>query len=1095
MIGRIDDEPVAASGGRTSALEKLASTQSDLPGAPSTLSTWRGQSAELNAEVNTADQQRRSTSEQLKNMLEENLRLKMTSETIKDELSQKGAELESRAQEAHAKKGEVSALQTRASAMDNAYREKVNELRRYSNITDDLKQGIDRTDEELLRAEGDLQVKSEVAVRMKAKIDEMLVEIERVSAANEAKSQELDSLKSEAIALGSKHQALMAEQNVKSEEVSQWSEEKNRLESGNAALEDALAQASGAISSNTAEVARLNEGSNENDSQLRALNKERERLQRTVDVAQANFDETAEEKANVESQVNKLTEELDSWQNKLSSLESESSQQRDLINSLEHECDQCATAEVKFRDEIENLGEKVRAKSDTASNARRNQQEAQDALDQEQASLRRMDREVLESTAEVSRLKDLSASLKTDNAEMIGRHQQALDEFNAAEDQQRTLKTHYDAAKAEKENLRDQVDTLGTDNDRWSAILAELRNEIAVLGTEHDSQMETAEEYRAKVDRLKGVLAGKKEVSEKLREQLETEEVNKLEEQIKEQSYLVKAQEDALEARNRMCARLHAESEELQADLIKHRNGFESRQQEIAVLTQTIEDKERELAVLKNESEAFIAEFTKHEANMKKARIAIKIKESTVGSLKLRAHELGEQLDNLEDVMKKTEEEAESGHQLVKTLEAELAWGLEEFESKREQADRYRAKAQSLVTEIAEKREWCGEVALEKERWASETEILGKIVSEVDYELIRRKIEKEAAERPGDPRANLHGAADPVIANMRKEVGEFGADAAHARDEISQVLTECKTLSTELVYREMDLQHAVLEADRWRKRKEELEQRVAATGKDLDTNVEMVNMRRAEANAYLEQIRKSELSKRLAEEDLQVYEEAMRTMEEEVVKLRSEVDNKREELAELGIRDKSPFDVASSEPMRLANELGWIEERLSQRKVQSAQSERQAIIAAEQLDVLKREFGYMETTLKKQIEETERYKQMVADMVGYSTGAADGQKSEVPADLLNDPIVLKYKADAERMRQQVKASDVDIEAQRAELKRWKEMAGELESQVQSRQEELRRVSMDLKVKKEVGMRLKAKASRLGEDINDVTQQLAGSPSK
>ena len=34
-------------------------------------------------------------------------------------------------------------------------------------------------------------------------------------------------------------------------------------------------------------------------------------------------------------------------------------------------------------------------------------------------------------------------------------------------------------------------------------------------------------------------------------------------------------------------------------------------------------------------------------------------------------------------------------------------------------------------------------------------------------------------------------------------------------------------------YVEMDLQHAVLEAERWRKRKEELEQRVTATGKDL----------------------------------------------------------------------------------------------------------------------------------------------------------------------------------------------------------------------------------------------------------------------
>merc|ERR1711935_720003 len=133
-------------------------------------------------------------------------------------------------------------------------------------------------------------------------------------------------------------------------------------------------------------------------------------------------------------------------------------------------------------------------------------------------------------------------------------------------------------------------------------------------------------------------------------------------------------------------------------------------------------------------------------------------KHSTVEQLKKRAHELGEQLD---------------------TLEAELAWGLEEFEAKREQADRYRAKAQSLVSEIAEKREWCGEVALEKERWASETEILGKIVSEVDYELIRRKIEKDAADRGG--LAHMMDASGPVVGNMRAECEAFGADAARAR--------------------------------------------------------------------------------------------------------------------------------------------------------------------------------------------------------------------------------------------------------------------------------------------------------------------------
>jgi chromosome segregation ATPase len=232
-----------------------------------------------------------------------------------------------------------------------------------------------------------------------------------------------------------------------------------------------------------------------------------------------------------------------------------------------------------------------------------------------------MDREVLESTSEIARLKDLCDSLRKDSSDLTAKHQEALDAFGEAENEQRTLKSGYEACKAEKESLRDQVDQLNKDNERWSTILAELRSEIAVLGTEHTSQMETAEEYRSKVDRLKGVLAGKKEVSEKLREQLETEEVNKLEEQIKEQSYLVSAQEDALEARNRMCARLQAESEELQNDLLKYRSSFEARQEEIAVLTQTIGDKEKQLAVLKNESERFIAEFTKHEANMKKAKI------------------------------------------------------------------------------------------------------------------------------------------------------------------------------------------------------------------------------------------------------------------------------------------------------------------------------------------------------------------------------------------------------------------------------------------------------------------------------------------
>merc|ERR1712166_295398 len=890
-LRREEGAAAAASSTRADRLAELASTPSDQPYVPSTLSTWRGQSDNLAREVNSADQQRRSTSEQLKHMLEENLRLKMTSETIKDELNQKGAELETRTQEASSKKTEVNGLQKRASAMDNAYREKVNELRRYSDITSDLKMGIDRTDEELLRAEGDLQVKNEVAVRMKAKIDEMLVEIERVSVLNEHKSQELDTLKSEAIALGSKHEALEAEYTIKSEEVKQWSEERARLESVNGQLEGSLNGAGSEIENNTAEVARLNEATIENETSLRSLKQERDRLDRTVEVAKASYDETEEEKSAVQTQVEGLGEELDTWQSKLEGLQSQVATESELITQLEQEADKCAKAESNFNTELEALRETVAAKSDTASSARRSQQESQEALDQEQASLRRMQREIVESTQEIARLRDLCDTLGKENSGVMKSHEEALDAFACAEKEQQTLKQTFDDAQNEVNTKRSEVEEITKDNERFSQVLADLRNEITLLGSQHETQMTTSKEYREKVDRLKGVLAGKKEVSEKLREQIETEEVTKLEEQIREQEYLVKAQEDALEARNRMCSRLRSESDELQADLIKFRNSFEDRQQEISVLTQTIEDKERELAVLKNESESFVAEFTRHEANMKKARIAIKIKHSTVEQLKKRAHELGEQLDNLEE-MKKTEEEAQSGHQLVKTLEAELAWGLEEFEAKREQADRYRAKAQSLVSEIAEKREWCGEVALEKERWASETEILGKIVSEVDYELIRRKIEKDAADRGG--LAHMMDASGPVVGNMRAECEAFGADAARARDEISQVLTECNTLSTELVYREMDLQHAVLEADRWRKRKEELEARVLATGKDLQTNVEMVDMRRTEANAYLDQIRESELSKRLAEEDLQVYEEAMRTMEEEVTKLRAEVDAKRD---------------------------------------------------------------------------------------------------------------------------------------------------------------------------------------------------------
>merc|ERR1711939_1081540 len=157
--------------------------------------------------------------------------------------------------------------------------------------------------------------------------------------------------------------------------------------------------------------------------------------------------------------------------------------------------------------------------------------------------------------------------------------------------------------------------------------------------------------------------------------------------------------------------------------------------------------------------------------------------------------------------------------------------------------------------------------------------------------------------------------------------------------------------------------------------------------------------------------------------------------------------------------------------------------------MQNAQTERQAIVATEQLEVMSREYESLEETLKKQVTETEKYKQMVADMVGYSSGGADG-KPEMPSDLLNDPLVLKYKADTERLREQITRADVDIEGQRAELAKWKEMAGELNTQVNSRQEELRRVNMDLKVKKEVGMRLKNKASHLAQDISAQKDELS-----
>jgi len=964
-------------------------------------------------------------------------------------------------------------------------------------MTQDLESGIAQTDEELMRAEGDLQVKTEVAVRMKSKIDDLLGEIERINTMSNNKSNELEDAKSNAIALGSKHEALQAEYSMKAAEAAKWKAEEEKLRRETSNLESELKGNVDDIQRATREVARLNELANENETNLRQLAREKERLSRGVSTAASRFDESENSKFTAADKVNGLSNELNGWQGKIEDLEMEVKSQSEMVRDLEAEADQCSAMEGNLRKEIDELRGVVGAKTDTASNARKSFQEARESLDQDQASLRRMEREIIESTEEIARIRDRLDVVRREKSALDVEHKSALDCFAKAEADERSVKSQYDAVKGDVAKAREDLANLEADNDRWAALLTELRHEIATLGNEHAGALESANDYRQKVDRLKGVLSAKKETSDKLRAQLETEEVTKLEEQIKEQSYLVKAQQDALEARNRMVDRLRNEEQELDSELTRIRNEFESRQQEISVLTATLEDKEKEAAVLKNEADKYTDEYTSHELNMKKARIATKIKQESVSKLKKRAGELGEQLDNLEDMMKKVDEEALSGHQLVKTLEAELAWGLEEFESKREQADRYRAKAQGLVSEIAEKREWCGEVTREKERWAQETEILGKIVSEVDYELIRRQIEKEAQDAAGpggNYQARLQDAAQPVVNSIKGEVNDFMGEAGRARDEISQTLQDCKTLSTELVYREMDLQHAVLEAERWRKRHEELEARVAATGKDLATNVEMVQMRQSEANALLDEIRKGEHGKRLAEEDLLVYEEATRHMEEEVLRLRSEVDNRREELAELGIteKSKSPFDVATSEPVRLRNELQWIDERLQKRKMANASTERASIVANEQLEVMQREYHGLEDSLTKQVMETEKYKQMVADMVGYSSGSGDGSsKGELPSDLLNDPLVLKYKADTERLRDQISKADVDIEAQRAELGKWKEMAGELTNQVNSRQEELRRVSMDLKVKKEVGMRLKNKSSKLAGDLAAVESELGG----
>ena len=136
-----------------------------------------------------------------------------------------------------------------------------------------------------------------------------------------------------------------------------------------------------------------------------------------------------------------------------------------------------------------------------------------------------------------------------------------------------------------------------------------------------------------------------------------------------------------------------------------------------------------------------------------------------------------EQLDYLEEELKKTEDEAQSGDQLVKILEAELAGGLEEFDAKREQTDGYRAK-----TNHWSQRSPSSTIGVLKQRWRSEVGILGKVASEIDGELIRRKIKKDAAECGG--LGAMTASADPVVGIMRPECEAFGVDAARARDEM-----------------------------------------------------------------------------------------------------------------------------------------------------------------------------------------------------------------------------------------------------------------------------------------------------------------------
>merc|ERR1719506_1604526 len=156
--------------------------------------------------------------------------------------------------------------------------------------------------------------------------------------------------------------------------------------------------------------------------------------------------------------------------------------------------------ESNLRKEIEELRSVIGAKTDTATNARKSYQETREGLDQDQASLRRMEREIIESTEEIARIRDRVEVVRREKASLDVEHKAALDAFAKAEADERPIKGQYDAVKDDVTRARTDLTDLEAENERWAALLTELRHEIATLGTEHAGAMESANDYRQKVD-------------------------------------------------------------------------------------------------------------------------------------------------------------------------------------------------------------------------------------------------------------------------------------------------------------------------------------------------------------------------------------------------------------------------------------------------------------------------------------------------------------------------------------------------------------------------------------------------------------------